>query len=175
MRNSHAARRAVIGALELRKRRSRRAALAGWTLLAPINRCRSSLQLSRRAISTVTMATSDADFSSDLTDAAVLDGAGGGGPAAAASSANSSGTPALAPLALSAASDAADALLDAPVAHASARGSPLLAIVAGLIFVAAVYFFWRPLQKMGAPLALRRHLGGRGKGRYSSLATDELT
>ena len=55
------------------------------------------------------------------------------------------------------------------------RGSPLLAIVAGLIFVAAVYFFWRPLQKMGAPLALRRHLGGRGKGRYSSLATDELT
>ena len=84
-------------------------------------------------------------------------------------------TPALAPLALSAASDAADALLDAPVAHASARGSPLLAIVAGLIFVAAVYFFWRPLQKMGAPLALRRHLGGRGKGRYSSLATDELT
>ena len=52
---------------------------------------------------------------------------------------------------------------------------PLLAIVAGLIFVAAVYFFWRPLQKMGAPLALRRHLGGRGKGRYSSLATDELT
>ena len=125
--------------------------------------------------STTTMATSDADFSSDLTDAAVLDGAGGGGPAAAASSANSSGTPALAPLALSAASDAADALLDAPVAHASARGSPLLAIVAGLIFVAAVYFFWRPLQKMGAPLALRRHLGGRGKGRYSSLATDELT
>ena len=121
------------------------------------------------------MATSDADFSSDLTDAAVLDGAGGGGPAAAASSANSSGTPALAPLALSAASDAADALLDAPIAHASARGSPLLAIVAGLIFVAAVYFFWRPLQKMGAPLALRRHLGGRGKGRYSSLATDELT
>ena len=121
------------------------------------------------------MATSDADFSSDLTDATALDGAGGGGPAAAASSANSSGTPALAPLALSAASDAADALLDAPVAHASARGSPLLAIVAGLIFVAAVYFFWRPLQKMGAPLALRRHLGGRGKGRYSSLATDELT
>ena len=76
---------------------------------------------------------------------------------------------ALAPLALSAASDAADALLDAPVAHASARGSPLLAIAAELIFVAAVYFFWRPL-KMGAPLAQ----GGTGWPRqtYSSLATD---
>ena len=118
------------------------------------------------------MATSDADFSSDLTDAGPDGVPAAADPPPPRAVRQQQRTPALAPLALSAASDAADALLDAPVAHASARGSPLLAIVAGLIFVAAVYFFWRPLQKMGAPLALRRHLGGRGKGRYSSLATD---
>ena len=107
---------------------------------------------------------SDADMSNDVTDDAhslhaILDGAAAMNSSASLVLMNHSA---------------------APAAHIHAlgpRGSPLLAVFAGLIFVAAVSLFRAPLHGIAqrAPLALRRHMGGRSKGRYSSLSTDEMT